>query len=337
MTISTGDTHFKAVIVDSLDELYPYAALRALLEQADVELQFQRCQSQADVVAHCADAQAIIVHWFRFDRELISALPHCRALIRYGIGYEVIDVEAATQNGVLVCNTPAYCIEEVAEHAMALLLALARRLFPLARNARAGQWDRSESGDFDRHTMHRLHGQSLGLIGFGKIGRAVAERAHAFGLQIRAYDPYADFSSAGLPYVAEATLEQVLAGSDYVSVHVPLTGGTRQLLNGARLRLMKPTAFLINLSRGPVIDEAALIEALRARRIAGAALDVLAQEPPVPDNPLLHMGHVIVTPHYGAASLEAIEEQHREVAESIIALRHGQSPRYVVNKGVVPR
>ena len=337
MMVLTPDTHFRAVVADSLDELYPYTSLRRMLAQASVELQLLRCKSRAEVLEHCADAQAIIVHWLRFDRELISALPNCRVLIRYGIGYEVIDVDAATECGVLVCNTPFFCIDEVADHTMALLLSLARRLFPLVRNVTAGYWDRDESGELDRQTMHRLRGQTLGLIGFGKIGRAVAERARAFGLQILAYDPYVDFSSVGATCVAEATLEQVLACSDFVSVHVPLTSGTRQLLNSARLRLIKPTACLINLSRGAVIEETALIEALRDKRMAGAALDVLAQEPPAPDNPLLHMEHVIITPHYGAASAEAIEEQHREVAESVMALPRGQWPRYVVNKGVVPK
>lgn len=337
MADAAGNIQLKAVVVDALEELRPYAPLKSMMESEGIDFELLNCRTKADVIQRCADAQAIVVHWLGFDRELVASLPRCRVLIRYGAGYEIIDVNAATEFGIMVCNTPFFCVDEVADHAMALLLSLARRLFPLVRNAQAGNWDRDDSGRLDRRTMHRLRDQTLGLIGLGKIGRAVAERARSFGLHILAYDPYLNFGLVAQAGVTQATLEKVLGNADYVSVHVPLTNETRQLVNADRLRLMKPTAFLINLSRGAVIDEAALIEALDRGVIAGAALDVLAQEPPESNNPLLQMEQVIVTPHYGAASAEAIAEQYREVGESIIAVQRRQRPRYLVNSQVIPR
>jgi D-3-phosphoglycerate dehydrogenase len=333
----SDDERPKVVVADRLEELLPYADLRNAITEAGGELELLDCRSATDVIAQCADAVAIVVHWIQFDRALLSALPNCHLLVRFGIGYDVIDVDAARDLGIIVCNTPFFCTEEVADHAMALLLAVARKLKPLAINATMGRWDRDDTGALDRRSIRRLRGRTLGLVGYGRIARALAVRARAFGLRILAYDPYIDWSSLDPTEVTGAELDEVLAAADYVSLHVPLNDETRGLIDAAKLQLMKPTAILINASRGQVIDESALITALREGRIAGAGLDVLAQEPPDAANPLLHMENVVVTPHYGAASAEAIVQQMAEAAESIVAVLRGEWPPYVVNRGVIPR
>jgi D-3-phosphoglycerate dehydrogenase len=220
---------------------------------------------------------------------------------------------------------------------MSLLLAFARRIFPLTSAVRRGDW-RDVGSEVDiRRSIRRLRGQSLGVIGYGKIGRAVAQRARSFGLRILANDPYVDFSRVDAGRVVPSTLSDLLAGADYVSLHVPLTQETRGLIGTEELKMMKPSAVLLNLSRGAIVDEDALSTALEAGRIHGAALDVLAQEPPPSDHPFLHLDNALVTPHFGAASKEAIEQQEREASESVAAVLRGCWPPHVVNEDVIPK
>ena len=327
----------ETIVVNYLDILYPYPILRQTVERAGGVLRLLKCQTTDEAAQACKDARAVIIHAFPMDSGLLSGLHRLQLIVNYSIGYDTTDVEAATEMGVIVCNTPTYCTEEVADHTMSLLLAVARRLFPLTTAVSAGNWRNVQSRLDDRRFIRRLRGQTLGVIGYGKIGRAVAQRAVSFGLRILANDPYVDFSQTGGASVVPCTLPDLLAESDYVSLHVPLTAETRDLISASELRMMKPTAVLLNLSRGAVVNEDALISALEEGIIHRAALDVLNEEPPPPDHPLLYMQDVIVTPHYGAASVEAIQQQQREASESVEAVLRGRWPPHVVNPGVIPR
>ena len=314
---------------DALPRLRPYPELRRAVEAAGGRL---AVLDGPDELANHADAAALVLHWLPVDGALLQRLPDCRLVVRYGVGYDNIDVEAASEKGVTVCNTPSYCVDEVADHTLALLLALARKLLPLADGVRDGGWMAGERPFPPPTSLQRLRGKTLGLVGFGNIGRAVAARALVFGLRVLVYDPKVDAETAQKLGVEVADLEPLLRASDYVSLHVPLIPVTHHLMNAERLGLMKPSAYLLNASRGPVVDEAALINTLRQDKLAGAALDVLEREPPAPDNLLLNMGNVVITPHYGAASDVSIHDQHLEVIASVTAFLEGREPPFAVNQ-----
>ncbi len=246
-----------------------------------------QCSTPEDVIKVGHDADALISQYAPITRDVIKNLTRCQAIGRYGIGVDNIDVEAATEHGIAVINVPSYCEDEVADHTMAMLLAWARKISHYTEEIRRGVWDWKTGVP-----IKRLQGQVLGLLGFGKIARKVAIRAKAFGLKVIAHDPYLPpetFTELGVEAVS---FEDLLARSDFLSIHVPLTKDTRHLINEKALSQMKPTACIINTSRGGVIDEAALIAALSEGRIAGACLDVTDPEPPRLDNPLLKMPQV---------------------------------------------
>ena len=228
-------------------------------------------------------ADAVVVLARRLDRAAIRAMERCRLILTLSVGYDCVDLNAATERLIPVSNTPAYCTDEVATHALTLLLALARKLPLILPRTRAGEWDYN----FTR-PLYGLRGRLLGIIGLGRIGRALVPKARALGLRVAAYDPYVDddlFALLGVQPCYE--LEPLLREADYLSIHAPLTAETRRMIDAAALALMKPTALLINTARGPIVDEAALAAALREGRLGGAGIDVLETEPPAPDNPLL--------------------------------------------------
>ncbi len=271
------------------------------------------------LLAATAGAHALIVQFARIDRALIQTLTSCRVIARYGVGVDMVDVDAATEMGIPVANVPHYCIDEVSLQTVGFVLDLNRRTLPLAAHVRAGRW-----GTVPPVTPpSRLRGQLLGVVGFGAIGSEVARKA-------RAFDPFAvpDLH----PGISFVTLAQLLAQSDYVSLHCPLTDATTGLIGAAELAQMKPSAYLLNLSRGPVVDQAALTEALRTGVIQGAALDVLSTEPPDPADPLLQLDNVIVTPHIASWSIEAGAELRRETAQSVVDALQGNEPTSVVNR-----
>src|SRR3990172_702483 len=222
------------------------------------------------LIANLREADVVLVAAAPITRRVLESLPRCRAVVRYGIGLDNVDLEAATDNGIVVAHVLDFCTEEVSNHAIALLLALARRLLPLHPDAAAGRWRQPQAW-----TLAPVHGQTLGIVGFGHIGQAAAREARAFGLRLLAHDPYGDPGAAEELGAALVPLGELLAESDYVSLHAPLTPGTRHLIGAAELAAMKPSAVLINTSRGPVVDEAALVEALTSGGIAGAGLDVV--------------------------------------------------------------
>ena len=307
--------------------------LEALASVADiVEIQ---ADTPAEFAAAAGDLDAIITSWgIRIDREIVGALKRCVVIGVGGVGVDMVDVEAATAAGIVVTNVPDVFIEEVADHAMMLLLNVARMTPQVTRMAREGQWYEARAVLSQRD---RLLGQTLGLFAFGHVARATARRAMAFGLRVIAHDPYVselDVIAAG---VEPVSFGELLERSDYLSVHAPHNAETEHAINAAALRRMKPTAGLINTARGPIVDEAALIEALRDGVIAGAGLDVTEHEPAATDNPLLTMDNVIVTPHIASASTRMRPETRRRVGREVALVLRGRWPMSCVNPTVLPR
>ncbi len=265
----------------------------------------------------------------KVTRELIEAGARLRVIGRAGTGVDNIDLKAATEHGVIVVNAPTANCVAAAEHTIALLLALARNIPQADQAMRRGEWDRH------RFVGTAITDKTLGLIGFGRVGSEVARRAKGLGMRVIAYDPYMPAERARALGVELRSLEDVLQEADFVSLHVPLTEETRHLMNARTLALMKPGSYLINVSRGGVVDEEALYQALQSGHLAGAALDVFSEEPPR-DNPLVGLPNVITTPHLGASTAEAQVGVALEVAEAVIAALEGRLPPTVVNAPMIP-
>jgi D-3-phosphoglycerate dehydrogenase len=290
--------------------------------------------SEEETISRAIGADAIITTDARISRRVIESLPDLQVVVRYGVGYDTIDVNAATDNHVLVVNVPDYCFEEVSNHAMALLLACARKITILNGQSKQGLWVQAKGV---LPSMGSIAGQTLGLIGCGNIGRMVAKKAHAFGLEILGCDPYVDRDVAGAAGIDLVSLIGLLQASDYVSLHTPLTPETFHIIGERELRAMKPRAYLINTSRGPVVNEEMLIKALEEKWIAGAGLDVMEEEPPAPGNPLLNMDNVIMTSHAAYYSDESVVRLRRSVGREAARVLGGRWPKNLVNKGVRPK
>ena len=286
----------------------------------------------SEIIALAPQADAILTCWKDVPAKALDIAPNCSVVSRYGIGLDNIPIGRATELGMLVTNVPDFCLEEVSDHVMALLLATVRQLLPLARTPERSRWTRETP-----RPIPRVSGQTLGLIGFGNIAQALVPKALGFGLRVIAFTPRLRPEDA--PEGVEVTndLGQMLAESDYVSIHCPLTEETAHIMNDAAIAQMKRSALLINTSRGGVIDEGALIRALKEGRIAGAALDVTDPEPPAADNPLLSLENVIVTPHAAFYSVEATAELARKAAENVVTVLRGEVPRNLVNAEVLGR
>ncbi|HET6172732.1 MAG TPA: C-terminal binding protein [Gaiellales bacterium] len=305
---------------------------RAILSEVDAELVVAESGEAAELVALAPGADAILTNWKRVPVEALDAADRCVVVARYGVGVDNIPVAHATRLGILVVNVPDFCVEEVSDHALALLLACARRIVTFARSTREGQWDLLGLG----RGLPRLRGQRLGLVGFGNTARALVPKARGLGLEVAAYTPR--LAPGHDPHTGvELTddLAGLLASSDYVSLHAPATPETAGLIGEQALRGMKPSAYLINTSRGALVDEAALQRALTEGWIAGAALDVLGQEPPRPDHPLLALGNVIATPHAAFYSETAIAELETKAARNVAAVLRGEVPVNLVNPAVL--
>jgi len=300
---------------------------RAILAEYDAELLVAPTSDSATLVRLAADADAIMTNWADVPAAVIDAAPNCRIISRLGIGLDNIDVGRATERGIPVTNVPDYCLTEVAEHTLALLLALARKLPTFDANARRGRYDLAAG-----LPLRRIEGQTLGIIGLGRIGCRVAEKALALGLRVIATSRS---RREPLPGVAWATLDELLATSDFVSLHVPLTEATRPLIGAAELARLKPTTFLINTARGGLLDHAALAAALAANRLAGAALDVQDREPPDLAQPPYNDPRVLVTPHAAFYSEESVAELRRRAAQQVGVRLAGGRPESVVNPVVL--
>lgn len=275
-----------------------------------------------------AGAVAVINQSANLTSEVISTLDRCRVIVEYGIGVDRIDVEAASARGIQVCNVPDYCIEEVSTHAMAMMLALERQIpFQMEALRSNGVWGQPEQG-----SVRRFRGRRLGLVGVGRIARRFAELAKPLGLQIFGFDPYLGDSVFDQAGITRLDLPELMSTADYISIHCPLTPQTLGLIGAEQLALVKPDAIVINVSRGKVIQEQALVEALGQGRLRGAALDVFENEPLSAASPLLTMSNVVVTPHLAWISREAEEQLKREAADEVLRVLSGQPPKSPVNK-----
>jgi D-3-phosphoglycerate dehydrogenase / 2-oxoglutarate reductase len=291
-------------------------------------------KSDEEFAAAARDADALYAKGRPITKRIIDGLERCKVITLGSVGVDSVDVAAATAKGIPVTNVPDTFIEEVADHAMMLILATFRRLVVQDRMVREGRW---KEGRPQLLQIPRLMGQTLGLIAFGHVARAVAMRAKPFGLRILAYDPYIE-ELVMSPYGVEpASLTQVLQQSDIISMHAPATPEAYHLLKEEHFRLMKPTALFINTGRGPTVDEPALIKALEQGWIAGAGLDVLEQEPPASVNPLMKMEHVILTAHVASASARFDPARRRRVGQELALVLNGQWPRSCVNPSVLER
>jgi D-3-phosphoglycerate dehydrogenase len=330
---------FKAVRLNALT--YPVEPAECgELQRAGAEWVAVEGQHPDEILAAAADCDALLVVSSHVPGAVIERLGRCRVLSRLGAGTDRVDIGAATRQGIVVANVPDFCVNEIAEHVMALLLTWGRRLFFMAEAMRRGNWSaRHHPG------VHRLAGQTLGLVGFGSSARAVAGRARPFGMRLLAWarNPPNHRDDAARLGVELTPLDRLLAESDFVSIHLPLTDETRHLLGAAEIGRMKSGAVLINTARGAVVDEAALVAALRERRIAGAALDVfegidvfaLPEAPPA--HPLLELDNVILTPHCSGSSVESSRESKVRGARHAALVLQGRWPPHVVNPEVVPR
>jgi D-3-phosphoglycerate dehydrogenase len=305
---------------------------RTILGAAGAELVVEESGNPFELVRLAADADAILTNWRTVTDEVLDAATRCLVVARYGIGLDNIPVERATQLGMLVANVPDFCIEEVSDHTLALLLACARRIVTFARATRAGSWDLLGQC----RGLPRLRGQQLGIVGHGSIARALIPKARALGLEVTVYTPrLAPGHDAATGVQATGDLMRLLRTSDYVSLHAPATHETRGLIDAHALRAMKSTAYLINTSRGALVDEAALLRALEQGWIAGAALDVMVEEPAAAGNPLLKLDNVIATPHAAFYSEAAIAELAKRAAENVAEVLGGRVPASTVNPRVI--
>jgi D-3-phosphoglycerate dehydrogenase len=301
----------------------------------DVEITELKFSGEDDLVETLKDADAVM-GGHMFNRRVIEALPKCQMVITYSVGYDGIDIEAATDNGLIVCNNPAaeWCVEEVSNQAIALLLACAKKLVIQDTLVKQGKWREAKQA---LPPMGGIHDETLGLVGCGAIARMVARKAQVFGLKCIGFDPYLDKSVANEYDIKLVDLPDVMKNSDYISVHTPLTDETHHLVSEKEFNLMKPTAYYISTARGPVTDEKALIKALQEKKIAGVGLDVFEQEPTPPDNPLLKMDNVIAIPHSASYSDAALDAQPLNPAREVARLLKGYWPRNVINRGVTPK
>lgn len=313
------------------DHPFPHLeAARAVLEPAGHVVVEHQCATAEEVAEACADADGVLNTYAPMPGEVIDALAHCRGIARFGIGVDTIDLERATARGIPVTNVPDYCISDVAAHTLALLLGVQRRVVQLDRRVRAGTWDPFAAGP-----IRRLGDLRLGLVGAGRIPRAVATGAAALGMRVLAFDPYVADADWPAGMERRDTLDDLAAECDVLSVHAPLTTETHHLIDAAVLERMPEDAVLLNTARGGLVDTDALVQALRAGTIAGAGLDVLEQEPPAAHAELLELDQVVLTPHVAFYSEASLVELQRKAAEQLLAALAGERPTYLMNPGAL--
>jgi D-3-phosphoglycerate dehydrogenase / 2-oxoglutarate reductase len=305
---------------------------RQVVEAAGMELVPAQSKSESELIASCRMADGLLVEYAHMTRPVLAALERCRVLVRYGVGYDAVDVPAATERGIWVCNVPDYSLDEVSTHALTLLLALARKLVTLNRAVHNGTWNVQVA-----KPIHRLAGQTVGVVGFGRIGSGFGRKAAALGCRVLAYDPYLSAAQIAERGGQPVELEALLRDADFVSLHVPLTPETRHLIDERALALMKPTAFVINTARGPLVDHLALARALQAGLIAGAGLDVTEPEPIPADHPLIGQPNCLLTPHAAYYSEESVVDLQSLAAQEAVRVLRDGDPKNPLNPEVRER
>lgn len=318
----------QAPVVLKTEDIVPLGRRQLeLLEGIGARLLERNCTTEDEVIEGGREADALIVISAPISARVIAELRRCRVIGRFGAGLDNVDVEAATAAGVQVVNVPAASMEEVSDHALAMIFALSRRLTVLGAAVRDGRWDSLEGGE----GVHRLKTCTVGVIGLGHIGGLLARKLAALGIETIAYDPFASEEALAACSAVAADLHELMRRSDFVSVHAPLTAQTRYMIGAEEIALMKPSAYLVNVSRGGIVDQAALTEALLTGRIAGAGIDAFEHEPPSVDDPLMSMPNVIITPHSAYHSLESVEELRHTVVADVVGVLSGSPPLNPVN------
>ena len=315
---------FKVVITDCdhgsiEDEKKEFGRIAAELILAQIE-------EEEELIRVGTDADGLLNQYALLTRKVLETLPKCKVISRYGVGVDSVDLKAATDLGIIVANVPDYCMDEVANQTIAMILTLIRKTAFFDRKVKSGEWDFHLG-----IPIYRTKGKTLGLIGCGKIGLEVAKRISAFGVKVMTFDPYLEKAPEGIEL---KDFDSVLKESNFISVHCPLNNSTRHLIGEKEFKKMEKKPLLINTSRGPIIDEKALIHALREGILSGAGLDVLETEPPDSQNPLLRMENVVLSPHVGFYSEESISELKRRTAKNVADVLTGKWPDSVVNREV---
>jgi len=299
---------------------------KKLFPRIGAELVSVQVEEEEDLIRVCKDADGILNQYSLLTRRVLEALPRCKVIARYGVGVDSIDLRAATDLGIVVANVPDYCVDEVALQAVTLLMALIRQTVFFDQKIKSGHWD------FRQGTpIHRIRAKTMGLVGCGRIGMEVARIVSALGMRVIVFDPYIQKAGGSVELV---DLDTLFKESDFISIHCPLNESTRHLIGESAFVKMKKSPLIINTSRGPIIDEKALVEALKKGLVSGAGLDVMEKEPPDPENPLLKMDQVILSPHMSFYSEESIKELKRRTAEGVADVLQGKWPQSVVNSEV---
>lgn len=314
----------KVVITDH--SYMDFTEEKKLFERAGATLMVTQCTTDEDVIQASRGATALINSDIPISRKVIESLPDLKVIARYGIGVDHIDVEAAKEHGVYVTNVPDYCQDEVAGHALALIMSLTRKVVWLNQQVKEGSWAFDDAAP-----IHRFSSQTVGLVSYGKIARKLAAHLQAIGFSVIAYDPYVDKANIATD-VELVSLEELMKRSDVISLHAPLVKETYQMIHKEMFDLAKPNAVLINTGRGAVVNEDDLIEALQTGKISGAGLDVVEVEPIDEHHPFMTMDQVVLTPHVAFYSEESMQELKRKTAETIISVLKGEKPTYVVNE-----
>jgi D-3-phosphoglycerate dehydrogenase len=296
------------------------------LDRVGAGLTLAQVQEEKDLIRVCKEADGLVNQYALLTRRVLENLPKCKVISRYGVGVDSVDLKAATDLGIIVANVPDYCMDEVANQTIAMILTLIRKTAFFDRKVKSGEWD-FHSGI----PIHRTKGKTLGLIGCGKIGLEVARKISAFGVKVITFDPYLEKAPEG---VELKDFETVLKESDFISIHCPLNDSTRHLIGEEAFKKMKKKPIIINTSRGPIVDEKALVQALREGLLSGAGLDVLEKEPPDPQSLLLKMENVVLSPHVSFYSVESISELKRRTAKNVADVLMGKWPGSVVNRDV---
>lgn len=321
---------FKVVITDH--DYGSFEPEKEELNKIGAEVVLGQCKTEDEVIEIAKDTDGLLVQYANITRRVIASLKKCKVIARYGIGVDNIDIEAATEYGIFIINVPHYCIDEVSDHTIALMLACFRKIEVLNNAVKKGVWDFKIA-----KPIFRLRNMKLGLVGFGNIARMVSQKAQTFGLKVIAYDPYVDSSTMAQADVEKADLDFLLAEADIISLHLPLTKETKHLISGREIKLMKKNACIINTSRGPLIKEKDLYRALNERWISGAAIDVTEIEPIDLDNDLLKLDNIIITPHVSFYSEESLIDLQRNAARGVAQVLKGEIPSYIVNKEVLKK
>jgi D-3-phosphoglycerate dehydrogenase len=296
----------------------------------DVELRLEQCRTEDDVIEAAADADGVLVQYAPISARVLDALPRLKAIGRYGVGVDTVDVDAATKHGVAVCNVPDYGTEDVSDHAIALALNLVRGVTEFDRRLRTGQYDFALG-----RPLHRIRTRTFGVVGLGRIGSATARKAHGVGFNVVGCDPQLPMGSTTPAGVRVVSFEEVLETADVVSLHLPLTATTHHLIDSAALRLMRHGAMLVNTSRGALVDTKAAAEALSSGALRGGAFDVFEEEPLPLDDPLIALDNAVLTPHVAWYSEESYGELKRRAIQNIVDVCARRPPRDVVNPEVL--